>query len=61
MLFSSSPAGREAPGPVASALAEQGIPCNMIAGHHHDHVFVPAAVAERAVEVLWQLARGTAE
>ena len=46
---------------VASALAEQGIPCNMIAGHHHDHVFVPAAVAERAVEVLWQLARGTAE
>jgi len=37
---------------VADALAGAGIPCNVIAGFHHDHVFVPSAQAERAVEVL---------
>jgi hypothetical protein len=42
---------------VASALAAEGIPCNMIAAHHHDHVFVPAGEAERAVEVLLRLSR----
>lgn len=43
---------------VATALAEEGIPCNMVAGYHHDHVFVPVAQAERALEVLRRLARG---
>jgi hypothetical protein len=33
----------------------------MIAAHHHDHAFVPAAQAERAVEVLRRLARGTTD
>jgi hypothetical protein len=28
---------------VASALAEIGIPCNMVAAFHHDHAFVPEA------------------
>ena len=42
---------------VATALAREGIPCNMVAGHHHDHVFVPAAEAERALDVLRRLAR----
>jgi hypothetical protein len=37
---------------VAGALAAEGIPCNMIAATHHDHVFVPVALAERAVAVL---------
>lgn len=37
---------------VAGALAAEGIPCNMVAAFHHDHVFVPAAMAERAVAVL---------
>lgn len=37
---------------VAQALSEAGIPCNMVAAFHHDHVFVPAGLAERAVEVL---------
>lgn len=41
---------------VAAALAAEGIACNMIAAHHHDHAFVPAAQAERAVEVLRALA-----
>jgi uncharacterized protein len=43
---------------VAGALAAEGIPCNMIAAHHHDHVFVPAAEADRAMDVLRALARG---
>lgn len=37
---------------VAGALAAQGIPCNMVAAFHHDHVFVPADMAERAMAVL---------
>ncbi|MFW5655028.1 MAG: ACT domain-containing protein [Roseicyclus sp.] len=37
---------------VSGALAAEGIPCNMIAATHHDHVFVPVAMAERAVAVL---------
>ncbi|TVS02188.1 MAG: ACT domain-containing protein [Rhodobacteraceae bacterium] len=37
---------------VAGALAEAGIPCNMVAGFHHDHVFVPCAEADRAMQIL---------
>ena len=37
---------------VATALAARGIPCNMIAATHHDHVFVPVAMAEAALEAL---------
>ncbi len=37
---------------VAGALAAEGIPCNMVAAFHHDHVFVPADMAERALAVL---------
>ncbi len=37
---------------VAGALAAAGIPCNMVAAFHHDHVFVPADMAERALAVL---------
>jgi hypothetical protein len=37
---------------VASALAEAGIPCNVVAAFHHDHVFAPSAMAERALAVL---------
>jgi hypothetical protein len=40
---------------VASALAERAIPCNMIAAFHHDHVFVPSALAHRALRVLQDL------
>lgn len=44
---------------VATGLAQAGIACNMVAGLHHDHAFVPAVDAERAVEVLLALARDT--
>ena len=42
---------------VATALAEVGIPCNMVAGHHHDHAFVPVAQADAALACLTALAR----
>lgn len=41
---------------VSSALAEAGISCNVIAGHHHDHLLVPHAEAERALRILRDLA-----
>lgn len=34
---------------VSGALAGAGIPCNAVAAYHHDHVFVPAAMADRAI------------
>ena len=37
---------------IAAALADAGIPCNVIAGAHHDHVFVPY---ERASDALFCL------
>ena len=48
---------------VATALADEGIPCNMIAAYHHDNVFVPELMAHRAVEVLMDVQRraGSAE
>lgn len=41
----------------AKALAGEGISCNVIAGFHHDHLFVAEADAERALAVLQRLAR----
>ena len=42
---------------VASALAAQGIPCNMMAGFHHDHIFVPSGMEDRAIAALRTLQR----
>lgn len=39
---------------VASALAEAGIACNMVAALHHDHAFVPFDRAAQALAVLQQ-------
>ena len=36
---------------VAGALAERGIPANVIAGYHHDHLFVPAARSGEALDL----------
>lgn len=40
----------------AKALAGEGISCNVIAGFHHDHLFVVEADAERALARLQRLA-----
>ncbi len=40
---------------VSSALAREGIPCNAMAAFHHDHLFVPVGMAERAMAVLLRL------
>jgi hypothetical protein len=40
----------------ATALGQAGISCNVIAGYYHDHLFVAQADAERAMDVLRNLA-----
>ncbi|MFO6447975.1 ACT domain-containing protein [Erythrobacter sp. NE805] len=45
---------------VATALAGRGIACNVVAGFHHDHLFVPWDRREEAVEALTRLAQGVA-
>jgi predicted N-acetyltransferase YhbS len=42
---------------VGAALTEAKISCNVLAGFHHDHLMVPVADADRALEVLHELAR----
>jgi hypothetical protein len=42
----------------ATALSREGISCNVLAGHHHDHILVATADAERAMDVLHGLAEG---
>ncbi|NKM36539.1 ACT domain-containing protein [Rhizobium laguerreae] len=45
---------------VAASLAEAGIPCNMVAAYHHDHIFVPAGLVDRALHLLETLQRESA-
>lgn len=45
---------------VAGALAERGIACNVVAGFHHDHLFVPWARGQEAVRALAALSTGVA-
>jgi hypothetical protein len=40
----------------ATALAREGISCNVLAGRHHDHLLVASADADHAVQVLRRLA-----
>lgn len=40
---------------VSTALARLQIPCNVVAAFHHDHIFVPEALAEQALHLLIQL------
>lgn len=42
---------------VSGALAEAGIACNMVAGYHHDHLFVPWDRRDEALAVLQRLAQ----
>jgi len=41
----------------SQALATAGISCNILAGAHHDHLFVPVDEAARAMAVLRNLQR----
>ncbi len=41
---------------VASGLAGAGIACNVVAGYHHDHLFVPWERRDEALAVLQRLA-----
>lgn len=42
---------------VATALAREGISCNVVAAYYHDHLFVPRQEAERAMTVLQALSQ----
>lgn len=39
----------------SAALAEHDISCNVIAGYHHDHIFVHQTDGEKAMQVLNKL------
>jgi hypothetical protein len=41
----------------SSALGQAGISCNVVAGAFHDHLFVPVAQAQKALQALWTLQR----
>jgi hypothetical protein len=43
---------------IAARLAEAGMSCNVVAGYHHDHLFVPYDRGAECVELLRELARG---
>ncbi|MER6028757.1 ACT domain-containing protein [Streptomyces sp. NPDC001851] len=45
---------------VSRALADAGLSCNVVAGFHHDHLFVPYDDAGRAMEVLQRLSGASA-
>lgn len=44
----------------SSALGQAGISCNVVAGVHHDHLFVPVDQAQQAMETLRALRPFTA-
>ena len=46
---------------VAAALAAEGVPCNVVAAFHHDHLFVPSSDGPKALEILHRLQRKTKE
>ncbi|MFN2289231.1 MAG: ACT domain-containing protein [Chromatocurvus sp.] len=43
----------------ATELAEADISCNVVAGVHHDHLFVPVDQAQQAMNTLIALSRST--
>jgi uncharacterized protein len=45
---------------VSRALAAAGIACNVVAGFHHDHLFVPWERREEALALLRDVSTGTA-
>lgn len=45
----------------SKALGDEGIPCNVLAGYHHDHLLVPVARVEEAIAALRSLGSGDDE
>ena len=45
---------------MATALAEAGIACNVVAGFHHDHLFIPVNRADDAFSLLEALSQSSA-
>ena len=43
---------------ISAALAEAGIPCNVVSAYYHDHLFVPWARRDDAMAALHALAAG---
>ncbi len=41
---------------IASKLAEKRISCNPVSGFYHDHLFLPVALMDDAIEVLTKIA-----
>ena len=46
---------------VAAALADAGMSCNVVAGHFHDHLFVPVDRADEALRLLTALSTSSRE
>lgn len=44
---------------VSRVLADVGVPCNVVAGFYHDHLFVPEARVHAALDALARLADGS--
>ena len=44
----------------SQALGQAGISCNVVAGVHHDHLFVPIDLAQQAMDALHALSRAAA-
>lgn len=40
---------------VSAGLAAAGIPANVVAGYHHDHIYVPRDMADMAMNILRRL------
>ena len=41
----------------SAALAGENISCNVVAGYHHDHLFVPNTTAKKAMNILGKLSQ----
>ena len=46
---------------LSNTLSRHEIPCNVVAGYYHDHLFVPEEKAAKAIEVLEELASQSQE
>ncbi|MFZ4814825.1 MAG: ACT domain-containing protein [Phototrophicaceae bacterium] len=42
---------------ISKALTDAGIPCNAVSAYYHDHLFIPTADLDRALDVLESLSQ----